>query len=100
MRTFVNDLEQIFKARRDTRHFTKDEVPDEVLEKALLAGHAAPTVGLTDATRYYIIKCREIKQEVKNLFESYNQKACEQIAEESQKAAYKALSWKQYWMHQ
>ena len=87
----MNTLEEILKARRDTRHFTKDVVPDDVLEKALMAGHTAPSVGLTDATRYYIIKSLEVKQEVKNLFEAYDKKACEQIKEESQKIAYKAL---------
>lgn len=87
----MNNLEDIFKARRDTRHFTNDPVPDEVLEKALNAGHTAPSVGLSDATRYYIIKSLEVKQEVKKLFEEYDKKAYYLIEEESQKTAYKAL---------
>ncbi len=87
----MNTLEDIFNARRDTRHFTNEPVPGEVLEKALKAGHTAPSVGLSDATRYYVIKSLAVKQEVKKLFEGYNQKACDQIEEESKKAAYKAL---------
>ena len=54
-------LEEIFILRRDTRHFKSETVPDNVIKKALQAGHSAPSVGLTDATRYYIIKSAEIK---------------------------------------
>lgn len=85
------DLEDIFKARRDTRHFTNDDVPNEVLEKALSAGHMAPSVGLTDATRYYIIKSAAVKHEVKRLFEEYNSKAAQQIENEDQKSTYNSL---------
>lgn len=84
-------LEDILRARRDTRHFTREEVPQKVLEKALQAGHLAPSVGLTDATRYYIIRSPEVKQEIKKLFEKYNTKALSQIKDEGQKSAYAAL---------
>ncbi|MEJ6979524.1 nicotinate-nucleotide--dimethylbenzimidazole phosphoribosyltransferase [Pedobacter sp. P351] len=85
------DLEELFKARRDTRHFTGETVPQSVLEKALLAGHTAPSVGLTDATRFYIIKSTEVKQEVKKLFEAYNHKANEKIENDAQKILYNSL---------
>jgi nicotinate-nucleotide--dimethylbenzimidazole phosphoribosyltransferase len=84
-------LEDIFRARRDTRHFTDEAVPEEVLERALLAGHMAPSVGLTDATRFYVVRAKEVKQEIKKLFQKYNQKALNQIEEEAQKSAYAAL---------
>ena len=84
-------LEDIFKARRDTRHFTPEPVPAEVLQRALQAGHLAPSVGLTDATRYYIIKSPEVKQAIKHLFGEYSQKAAGQIQNEEQKKAYAAL---------
>ena len=84
-------LEEILKSRRDTRHFTTEAVPDEVIKKALQAGHTAPSVGLTDATRYYIIKSTEVKQEIKKLFEEYNQKAIQQIKNEDQKTVYSSL---------
>ena len=61
-------LEEIIKSRRDTRHFTKDAVPEEVIQKALQAGHCAPSVGLTEATRYYLVKSDAIKKAVKELF--------------------------------
>lgn len=84
-------LEDLLKLRRDTRHFTNEPVPDSVLQKALQAGHMAPSVGLTDATRYYIIRSGEIKQAVKQLFDSYSQKAEQLIEADEQKSAYRAL---------
>ena len=84
-------LDDILKSRRDTRHFTADEVPDEVIEKALQAGHWAPSVGLTDATRYYIIKSAEVKKAIKDLFLDYNNKAEELTDNPEQKEHYKSL---------
>ena len=84
-------LDEIIKSRRDTRHFTNDEVPDAVLEKALQAGHWAPSVGLTDATKYYVIKAAEIKKAIKELFLEYDKKAVNLIDDENQKESYKSL---------
>ncbi|MCL9807237.1 nicotinate-nucleotide--dimethylbenzimidazole phosphoribosyltransferase [Flavobacterium amniphilum] len=84
-------LDDILKSRRDTRHFESDAVLDEVLEKALQAGHWAPSVGLTDATKYYIIKTPELKKEIKNLFLEYDEKAANQTDNSSQKQQYKSL---------
>ncbi len=84
-------LDDILKSRRDTRHFTTDEVPDEVIEKALQAGHWAPSVGLTDATRYFIIKSAEVKSAIKNLFLDYNKKAESLTDNQEQKEHYKSL---------
>ncbi|WP_281310571.1 nicotinate-nucleotide--dimethylbenzimidazole phosphoribosyltransferase [Flavobacterium flavigenum] len=87
----MSNLDDILKSRRDTRHFTADEVPDKVIEKALQAGHWAPSVGLTDATRYYIIKSAEVKSAVKNLFLDYNKKAEELTDNPEQKEHYRSL---------
>jgi nicotinate-nucleotide--dimethylbenzimidazole phosphoribosyltransferase len=84
-------LDEIIQSRRDTRHFTSDEVPDEVIKKALEAGHCAPSVGLTDATKYYLIKSSEIKKAVKELFLDYDKKASDQTDDELQKVQYQAL---------
>lgn len=84
-------LDEILKSRRDTRHFTEDQVPDDVIKKALQAGHWAPSVGLTDATKYYLIKSAEIKKAIKNLFTDYDEKAIASTDHEQQKQAYKAL---------
>ena len=87
----MTNLDDILKSRRDTRHFTADEVPDEVIEKALQAGHWAPSVGLTDATRYYIIKSAEVKSAIKDLFLDYNKKAESLTDNPEQKEHYKSL---------
>ncbi|MBE8728057.1 nicotinate-nucleotide--dimethylbenzimidazole phosphoribosyltransferase [Flavobacterium hungaricum] len=85
------NLDDILKSRRDTRHFTQDDVPDEVIEKALRAGHWAPSVGLTDATRYFLIKSDEVKTAIKDLFLEYNQKAASLTDNPEQKELYNSL---------
>ncbi|OOG76085.1 nicotinate-nucleotide--dimethylbenzimidazole phosphoribosyltransferase [Flavobacterium sp. A45] len=87
----MSNLDDIIKSRRDTRHFTQDEVPDEVIQKALQAGHHAPSVGLTGATKYYLIKSAEIKKAIKELFLDYDIKASNLTDDKLQKAQYKAL---------
>ena len=84
-------LDEILKSRRDTRHFTEDQVPDAVIEKALQAGHWAPSVGLTDATKYYLIRSAEMKKAIKDLFLDYDEKAISLTDNEQQKQDYKAL---------
>jgi len=87
----MSHLDDILKSRRDTRHFTTDEVPDEVIQKALQAGHWAPSVGLTDATRYFLIKSDEVKTSIKKLFLDYNKKAEELTDNPEQKELYRSL---------
>ncbi|MBW1658747.1 nicotinate-nucleotide--dimethylbenzimidazole phosphoribosyltransferase [Flavobacterium quisquiliarum] len=87
----MSNLDEILKSRRDTRHFTPDDVPDEVIQKALQAGHWAPSVGLTDATRYFLIKSNEVKTSIKKLFLDYNKKAAELTDNEEQKELYYSL---------
>ncbi|TDE41814.1 nicotinate-nucleotide--dimethylbenzimidazole phosphoribosyltransferase [Flavobacterium rhamnosiphilum] len=87
----MTHLDDIIKSRRDTRHFTNDEVPDAVIQKALQAGHWAPSVGLTDATKYYLIKSTEIKKAIKKLFLDYDKKAAKLTDNEQQKTQYQAL---------
>ncbi|MBB1193295.1 5,6-dimethylbenzimidazole synthase [Flavobacterium sp. SOK18b] len=87
----MTHLEEIIQSRRDTRHFTNDEVPDKVLQKALQAGHYAPSVGLTDATKYFLIKSPQIKHAIKELFLEYDKKAINLTDDETQKETYKAL---------
>ncbi|MFD1601857.1 nicotinate-nucleotide--dimethylbenzimidazole phosphoribosyltransferase [Flavobacterium artemisiae] len=87
----MSHLDDILKSRRDTRHFTHDKVPDEVIEKALRAGHWAPSVGLTDATRYFLIKSEEVKTAIKDLFLEYNKKAASLTDNPEQKELYNSL---------
>ncbi len=84
-------LDEILRARRDTLHFTSEAVPDEVLQKALQAGHMAPSAGLTDATRFYVIKAQDVKLEIQKLFLKYSNKDADLNEEETQKTDYDAL---------
>jgi nicotinate-nucleotide--dimethylbenzimidazole phosphoribosyltransferase len=54
-------------------------VPDAVIKKALQAGHWAPSVGLTDATKYYLIKSAEIKRQLKFVYRTMMKKQLHQI---------------------
>ena len=85
------NLHEIMKQRRDTRHFTRDDVPQEVLDKAILAGHFAPSVGLTNATRFYIIRKAAIKSEIKKIFQNYHEKASNLTDSPIQKEKYLQL---------
>ncbi|MCF6140590.1 nicotinate-nucleotide--dimethylbenzimidazole phosphoribosyltransferase [Flavobacterium sp. K77] len=87
----MTHLDKIMQSRRDTRHFTADPVPDDVLAKALQAGNYAPSVGLTDATRYYTIHSAEVKKAIKKLFVAYDAKAIAQTDNLEQEQSYKAL---------
>lgn len=87
----MSNLDEILKSRRDTRHFTSDAVPDAVIEKALQAGHWAPSVGLTEATRYYLVKSAEVKKSIKELFLEYDKKAAKSTDDASQKKQYQNL---------
>ncbi|WP_413999081.1 nicotinate-nucleotide--dimethylbenzimidazole phosphoribosyltransferase [Flavobacterium sp. W1B] len=87
----MQTLDEILKSRCDTRHFTNDEVPDSVIQKALQAGHWAPSVGLTDATKFYLVKKAEIKKAVKDLFLDFDKKAANLTDNEAQKAQYQNL---------
>jgi nicotinate-nucleotide--dimethylbenzimidazole phosphoribosyltransferase len=57
-------LDEILKSVA-TPAILRGSVPDAVIKKALQAGHWAPSVGLTDATKYYLIKSAEIKRQLK-----------------------------------
>lgn len=91
LKVIMKDLYEIITSRRDTRHFTADKVPTEVLEKAITAGHHAPSVGLTDATRYYVIESESIKKKIKELFLAYHEKAANATDDEAQKESYLKL---------
>ncbi|GAA0892051.1 hypothetical protein GCM10009122_17300 [Fulvivirga kasyanovii] len=87
----MTDLYDVIFKRRDTRHFTSDPVPDEVLQKALQAGHAAPSVGLSEPTRYYIVEDADLKLQVKKLFDASREKAEEQISNPDQLDKHQSL---------
>lgn len=59
--------------RRDVRdHFLPNSVPDDLLHKLLDAAHHAGSVGFMQPWSFIVIRSREVKESVKNLFERAN----------------------------
>lgn len=53
-------LYDVINRRRDTRReFTGDPVPDDVLERVLLAAHAAPSVGMSQPWDFVLVRAPE-----------------------------------------
>ncbi len=72
-------LEQIMLLRRDIRgnHFTDQSLSDSDLERILIAGSMAPSVGFSQPWEFVVIRDRSVKQQVANSFELENAKAAE-----------------------
>lgn len=54
-------LAQVIAARRDVRRYRPDPVPDEILERVLAAGHAAPSVGHSQPWRFVIVTESQVR---------------------------------------
>jgi 5,6-dimethylbenzimidazole synthase len=71
-------LYRILNARRDVRRgYTPEPLPDPLLTKILEAAHCAPSVGLSQPTRYLLIRSPETRQRIHQLFLQSNQQATE-----------------------
>ncbi|MGN6602703.1 MAG: nicotinate-nucleotide--dimethylbenzimidazole phosphoribosyltransferase [Ginsengibacter sp.] len=84
-------LKEVIDKRRDTRHFQHDEVPEHILNAALEAAHKAPSVGLTEAARFYIIRKKELRQKVYELFVKKQQHTFTEICDDEKLNKYKQL---------
>jgi nitroreductase len=58
------DLFEIIETTRAMRRLKADPVPDELIEKVLLAGTCAPSGGNTQKWRFLVIKDRKVKEAV------------------------------------
>jgi len=77
--------------RRDTRsEFTKDNVSDEVIARLLDAAHHAPSVGYMQPWDFIVIKDQNIKQKIKDGFETAHKEAALMFEGDKQKT-YKSL---------
>ncbi len=52
---------EVISARRDVRRFRPDPVPDEVLQRVLAAGHAAPSVGHSQPWRFLVVDDAQVR---------------------------------------
>ena len=75
--TQIQTLQDIIMARRDVRgnNFLSKEIPAQDLEKILLAGVHAPSVGYSQPWKFVIIDDEKIKEEVRKNFDIENEKA-------------------------
>ncbi len=86
----IQTLQDIIYSRRDVRghNFLNKKISDEDLEKILLCGIHAPSVGYSQAWKFVIIDDEDIKNEIKENFEIENEKAKKIFAD---KEIYKEL---------
>ena len=85
------DIETCFKLRRDTRHFTADEVPNSVLEVAFAAAHCAPSVGLSQPWRFVVVRSKSLREKLYESFVESRTLAEDQVADEAKKQLHKSL---------
>ncbi|SDD35215.1 cob(II)yrinic acid a,c-diamide reductase [Geodermatophilus telluris] len=52
----ADGLYAVVAARRDVRRYRPDPVPDDVLQRVLAAGHAAPSVGHSQPWRFLVVR--------------------------------------------
>ena len=62
-------------SRRDVRRFLTRPVPEAVLRRILTAAHHAPSVGFMQPWNFIVIRDRQVKQKVKDLFLRENARA-------------------------
>ena len=55
--------------RRDMRHFSGGSVPEEQLQRLLLAAHHAPSVGLMQPWRFVRVRSQSVRQSIHTIVE-------------------------------
>lgn len=54
-------LDEVISARRDIRRYRADEVPQELVEQVLTAGHRGPSVGHSQPWRFIVVSDQDIR---------------------------------------
>jgi nicotinate-nucleotide--dimethylbenzimidazole phosphoribosyltransferase len=83
----VKTLEDIILHRRDVRgnRFLHTPIPEDVLEKILLAALNGPSVGFSQPWEFVVIRERETRQRIRDSFDAENTKATPLFDEEKSK---------------
>lgn len=79
---FQDELEELFRWRRDVRHFRTDAVPEADLQRMLHAASLAPSVGLSQPWRWVRVRSPERRAAVIANFEGANRRAAERYSDE------------------
>ena len=85
------DLDLCIAARRDTRHFLSDPVPDEVLTRALQAAHKAPSVGLSEPWRFVVVQSVQARKDLLASFRQMKDLAEKNISDLERRALHASL---------
>jgi len=66
----IESLERLIKGRRSVRQWKKEDVPDELLRKAVELATWAPNGGNYQGWRFIIVKKKEIVEKMANAVQS------------------------------
>lgn len=80
--TFRATLTELFRWRRDVRHFRSDAVPDALLDDLLEVAALAPSVGLSQPWRFVTVDDPARRAQVRAVFEACNRAALDMQAPE------------------
>ena len=90
----ATEKEAVYRAiftRRDVRsQFLPRPIPDEILNRLLLAAHHAPSVGFMQPWNFIVIKSQETRNRVSDAFTKANSEA-ERLFTDDRKALYSSL---------
>ncbi|HEY2581229.1 MAG TPA: 5,6-dimethylbenzimidazole synthase [Mucilaginibacter sp.] len=80
-------LFEIILNRRDVRgnRFINRDIEEEKLDKILLAAVNAPSVGFSQPWEFVVIKSKEVKEQIKDTFNTENEKASAMFKDEKQR---------------
>jgi 5,6-dimethylbenzimidazole synthase len=78
----TSEREAVYKAifsRRDVRRFVSTPIPEEVIERILLAAHHAPSVGFMQPWNFIVIRDSGTRKSIKQAFLSARAQEAEQF---------------------
>ncbi|QDH17742.1 5,6-dimethylbenzimidazole synthase [Swingsia samuiensis] len=74
---FSKELNELFKWRRDVRHFQRQPLPDHLLDDLLQTSILAPSVGLSEPWRFMLVESPKKRSIIRQSFETCNKNALE-----------------------
>ncbi|GAM66717.1 cobalamin biosynthesis protein BluB [Vibrio sp. JCM 19236] len=78
-------LYKVIHSRRDVRNdFTQQPIPEDVLQRILLAAHHAPSVGFMQPWDFILVTEEETKAEIKKGYEAARLESAEQFSKDKQ----------------
>ncbi|WP_135079661.1 5,6-dimethylbenzimidazole synthase [Terasakiella sp. SH-1] len=72
---FQQQLDALFRWRRDVRHFKTDPLPSGLLDNLLETATLAPSVGNSQPWRFVVVEDQNCRKAIRDNFEACNQEA-------------------------